>query len=142
MASFVTVLTSLQFGAGSLSDEAFHPVLAPEQYSECAGEKLEVHKKQLKVQKKEKKAKQLDSPAKKKIKQRGIRIRKGVRIKVPAFFLAFATFVCVALTVAHKSHSICRCESPLHHACKPRCAVFTATSTEVAAKGCCHVLPL
>lgn len=46
-----------------------------------AGEKLEVVKKQLKVQKKEKK--QAVSPAKPKKKLKGIRIRKGTRVKVP-----------------------------------------------------------
>ena len=46
----------------------------------CAGEKLEVVKKQLKVQKKQQKANPVKDSPKKKLK--GIRIRKGVRIRV------------------------------------------------------------
>ncbi len=46
----------------------------------CAGEKLEVVKKQLKVQKKQQKANPAKDSPKKKLK--GIRIRKGVRIRV------------------------------------------------------------
>lgn len=46
-----------------------------------AGEKLEVVKKQLKVQKKEEKATPSKDSSKKKLKK-GIRIRKGVQIRV------------------------------------------------------------
>ena len=46
------------------------------------GEKLEVVKKQLKVQKKQQKVVASKDTPKKKLKQKGIRIRKGVRIRV------------------------------------------------------------
>ena len=49
----------------------------------CAGERLEVVKKQLKVQKKQQKATPVKDSPKKKLK--GIRIRKGVRIRVGPF---------------------------------------------------------
>ena len=46
------------------------------------GEKLEAVKKQLKVQRKQQKAKASAGPAKEKVKSKGIRLRKGVRVKV------------------------------------------------------------
>ena len=62
-----------------------------DRYMHCAGEKLEVVKKQLKVQKKQQKTNPVKDSPKKKLK--GIRIRKGVRIRVSSVSTCVATEV-------------------------------------------------